>query len=210
MLTSAHGMTFSTQPPAAVPRDLLWIDGVGGFLLCLAPSVTLGHASANPKPDVPLLADVSRFHAVLQRDAEGYVLEAMRATQVNGQEVERATLRSGDRITLGASCQLLLVQPLPVSATARLDVVSGHRLAVPVSSVLLMAETLVCSGGTRGHVTIPGLERPIIVFRQHNDLALRYDGRIEMDGRSTQGRAPLEPGRTLTIGEVSMTLERIA
>src|SRR5512145_2091838 len=124
-------------------RHLLWIDGVGGFLVCPAPRITLGHASARPAPDMPLLADVSRLHAALQRDAEGYALEAFRPVQVNGRDCERATLRSGDRITLGASCQLMFWQPLPVSASARLDVASGHRLTFPVSSVLLMAETLV-------------------------------------------------------------------
>ena len=202
-------MTLPTHTPVCTPRHLLWIDGVGGFLLCLAPRVTIGHASARPTPDVPLLADVSRLHAALQRDAEGYALEAMRPTTVNGTEAERVSLRSGDRITLGPSCQLVFVQPLPVSASARLDIVSGHRLAFPVTNVLLMADTLVLSGGTRGHVHVPDLGQPIIVFRQHDGLALRYDGAMEIDGRRLNGRAPLEEGRTVRFGEVSVTLERI-
>jgi len=209
MLTSAHGMIVPTHKPSAPPRHLLWIDGVGGFLLCREPRVTLGHASAKPAPDVPLLADVSRLHAALQRDAEGYALEAFRPARVNGQEAERATLRSGDRLTLGASCQLIFVQPLPVSASARLDLVSGHHMTYPVTSVLLMADTLVVTGGTRGHVTVPDLDQPIIVFRSREDLALRYDGAIEIGGETRRGRAPLEPGRTVTLGEVSMTLERV-
>ena len=209
MLTSAIGMTMPTHKPATTPRHLLWVDGVGGFLLCLAPRVTLGHANARPMPDLPLLADVSRLHAALQRDAEGYALEAFRPTRINGREAERATLRSGDRITLGPSCQLLFIQPLPVSASARLDVVSGHRLAFPVSNVLLMADTLVLSGGTRGHVNVPGLAQPIIVLRQLDDLALRHDGAMEVEGKALHGRAPLESGRTVRVGEVSITLERV-
>ena len=203
-------MTHATQKLANPPRHVLWIDGVGGFLLCLAPRVTIGHANARPTPDLPLLADVSRLHAALQRDAEGYALEAFRATKVNGREAERASLRSGDRITLGPSCQLLFVQPLPVSASARLDVVSGHRLTYPVSSALLMADTLVLSGGTRGHVTVPGLAQPIIVFRQQEAFALRYDGAIDVEGHAMHGRAPLEPGGTVRVGDVSLSLERIA
>jgi hypothetical protein len=193
--------------PASTPRHLLWIDGVGGFLVCLTPRVTVGHASARPTPDLPLLADVSRLHAVLQRDAEGYALEAYRPTRVNGREAERATLRSGDRITFGASCQAVFMQPLPVSATARLDLVSGHRLAYPVSSVLLMADTLVLSGGTRGHVTVPDLAQPVILYRQKDSLALRYEGIIDIEDRPHQGRAPLQAGRTVTVGDVSITLE---
>ncbi|MCI0683984.1 MAG: FHA domain-containing protein [Gemmataceae bacterium] len=210
MLTSVSGMTHATQQLAGPARHVLWIDGVGGFLLCLAPRVTLGHANARPKPDLPLLADVSRLHAALQRDAEGYSLEAFRAAQVNGREAERATLRSGDRITLGPSCQFLFAQPLPVSASARLDLVSGHRLTYPVNSALLMADTLVLSGGTRGHVTVPGLPQPIIVFRQQETFALRYDGAIDVEGSARNGRAPLEPGRTVQIGDVSLSLERVS
>jgi FHA domain len=210
MMTSVNGMTMPTHKPVNSPRHLLWIDGVGGFLLCLTPRVTIGHASARPTPDVPLLADVSRLHIALQRDSEGYALEALRPTHVNGQQAERASLRSGDRITLGPSCQLVFTQPLPLSASARLDVVSGHHLAFPVSSALLMADTLVLSGGTRGHVNVPELSQPIIVFRQHEALALRYDGAIEIAGQTMRGRAPLESGRTATIGEVSVTLEKIS
>ncbi len=209
MLTSANSMTMPSHKPANPPRHLLWIDGVGGFLLCLTPRVTIGHASARPTPDVPLLADVSRLHVALQRDAEGYALEAFRPTSINGREAERASLRSGDRITLGTSCQLLFVQPLPLSASARLDVVSGHHLAYPVTSALLMADTLVLSGGTRGHVNVPGLCQPIIVYRQHEALALRYDGAIEIEGKRLHGRAPLDTGRTAELAEVSLTLEKI-
>jgi hypothetical protein len=202
-------MTLLTHKPVPAPRHLLWIDGVGGFLLCLAPRITMGHAGARPTPDVPLLADVSRLHVALQRDAEGYALEAFRSTSVNNQRVERATLRSGDRITLGPSCQLVFSQPLPVSASARLDLVSGHRLAYPVSSVLLVADTLVLSGGTRGHVAVPGLATPIIVVRKEAQLTLRHDGKIEVDGRTINGPASLEAAKNVTVGEVSMTLERI-
>jgi hypothetical protein len=202
-------MTPKTQCHRKASRHLLWIDGVGGFLVCPAPRVTLGHASARPTPDIPLLADVSRMHAVLQRDQEGYALEAFRKAQVNGRDAERATLRSGDRITLGGSCQMVFVQPLPVSASARLDIVSGHRLTFPVSAVLLMAETLVFSGGTRGHVSVPELVKPIILFRHKEGLAVRYDGAMNVDGHAYTEQAPLEVGRTVTMGEVSLTMEAI-
>lgn len=205
MLTSKTNMTLPTHTPG----HLLWIDGVGGFLLCLSPRVTLGHANARPTPDVPLLADVSRLHAALQRDAEGYALEALRPTSINGREVAHASLRSGDRVTLGPSCQLVFAQPLPVSASARLDIVSGHRLSYPVTSVLLMADTLVLSGGTRGHVHVPELAQPVIVFRQQEALAVRHEGALEIDGRRCNGRAPLEEGKPVRVGEVSMTLEKL-
>src|SRR5207253_11277807 len=87
--------------PALGQRFLLWIDGVGGFLVCLANRVTLGQATQDGYVDVPLYADVSRLHAALTRENGNYVLEAMRQVQVNGKPAEKALLRPNDRVTLG-------------------------------------------------------------------------------------------------------------
>lgn len=52
----------------------------------------------------------------LSRDSEGgYVLEAVRAVQLNGKNVEKAVLKDGDELTLGTACKLRLRQPLAVS-----------------------------------------------------------------------------------------------
>jgi len=111
-----------TLEPAS--QYLLWIDGVGGYLVCLSHRVTLGQASPDSLVDIPLLADVSRHHATLQRDPEGYFLEAIRKVQVNGKATEKVLLKSADRITLASSCQMQFWQPVPVSTSARLDLVS--------------------------------------------------------------------------------------
>jgi tetratricopeptide (TPR) repeat protein len=109
-------------------RLLLWIDGVGGYLLCLSNRVTFGQATGEAPVDVPLFADVSRMHATLNRDQEGYMIEAARPVLVNGQAQTRALLQPGDRVTLGQSCQFLFQQPVRVGGSARLELSSRHRL----------------------------------------------------------------------------------
>src|SRR5262249_22966667 len=128
-------------------RFLLWVDGVGGFLVCLGNRVTVGQATPDGYVDVPLYADVSRLHAALTRENGSYVLEGMRPVQVNGQPTEKALLRPNDRITLGETCQLQFRQPAPVSASARLDLTSGQRLPLAADGVLLMADTLLLGPG---------------------------------------------------------------
>src|SRR6185436_5919782 len=140
-----------------VAPAILWVDGVGGYLVLRGMTASLGPAFAEPPPDVPILADLSRNHAAIRRDGEGYWLSADRPTAVNLAPVQRALLRSGDRITLGASCQLLFSQPEPLSTTARLTVVSGHRFAHPVDAVLLMAETLILDRSPQAHIQAPDL-----------------------------------------------------
>src|SRR5262249_4474862 len=138
-------------------RLLLWIDGVGGYLVCLGNRITLGQASPDNYVDVPLFADVSRLHATLTRDTEGYLLEAVRPLQVNGKPVEKALLQEGDRITLAGRCQMQFRQPVAVSATGRLDLVSGHRLRLSVDGVVLMADTLVLGPEGPAHIAMPDL-----------------------------------------------------
>lgn len=182
----------------------LWIDGVGGYLLCLSHRVTLGQTPV----DIALIADVSRQHATIQRDPEGYFLEALRKVQVNGTATDKALMRNGDRITLGNSCQLQFWQPVPVSTSARLDMVSGHRFAEPVDAVILMADTLVIGPETQSHVQVPDMTQPLILFRNKNGLAARWSGNMLIGGKTYQERGPLEPGATLTTEQVSLTLEK--
>src|SRR5262249_20552437 len=75
-VTGAEKSTIQPAPAenASSPRFLLWIDGVGGFLVCLAPKVTMGQATPEGNVDLPLFADISRVHATLTRDVEGYLL----------------------------------------------------------------------------------------------------------------------------------------
>jgi hypothetical protein len=180
-------------PEGLAPRYLLWIDGVGGYLVCLGARLTFGQAARDPRTDVPLIADVSRLHATLTRDAEGYLLEAVRPIQVNGQSATRILLQAGDRVTLGSTCQFLFRLPVPGSTTARLDLVSGHRLPLAVDGVLLMADTLVLGAGPAAHVTVPDLKQPVILFRHKRDgadgLGLRYSGALRINGE-VGGSAP--------------------
>jgi hypothetical protein len=185
----------------------LWIDGVGGYLVCLGNRLTFGQALPGARVDVPLVADVSRLHATLTRDAEGYVVEAVRPILVNGAAVMRALLQPGDRVTMGSSCQYLFRLPVPGSGTARLELVSGHRLPTSVDGVLLMAETLVMGGTAQSHVLIPDLKNPIVLFRHRDGLGLRAAGPMLVNGQKCNGRTMLPPEASVSGEEVSFAIE---
>jgi tetratricopeptide (TPR) repeat protein len=189
---------------------LLWIDGVGGYLVCMGSRVTIGQATSESHVDVPVFADVSRLHAAIARDTEGYVLEGLRPIQVNGKALAKSLLRSGDRFTLGASCQFQFRQPVPISASARLDLASGHRLRLAVDGILLMADTLVFGPGAHVHVALPDVTEPVILYRQqHGGLGIRHAGNLTVNGRPYRDRAALEPGATVVGDEFALTLEPV-
>jgi tetratricopeptide (TPR) repeat protein len=204
-----RAVTAAAAVPETPTRFLLWIDGVGGYLVCLGNRITLGQAVPETVVDIPILADLSRLHATLTRDPEGYVLEAARKAQVNGRPVERALLHSGDRLTLGRCCQLQFQQPVPVSASARLDLVSGHRLRLAADAVLLMADTLVLGPGSQVHVPMPDLAQPVILFRAKEGLGIRGPGKLMIDGQSCHQRGTLGPASAVVGDDFSLAVEPI-
>jgi hypothetical protein len=193
--------------PGPRGRFLLWVDAVGGYLVCLDDQIILGRAGHDSHADVPLMGDLSRNHATVTRDGDGYVLRAHQPTFVNNRRVETATLRDGDVIRLGATVELEFHQPSPVSSTARLAVVSRHRLPLAVDGVLLMAETCIISGAPQAHISAPGLSEPVILYRQGNALWCRAAGGFDVDGHSCAGRAPLTLQSSVLGDGYSFSLE---
>lgn len=197
------------RPPGPPQRYFLWIDGVGGYLVCLANRITIGQACPENEVDVPVFADISRWHATLTRDAEGYLLEGVRAVQVNGESRDKTWLRTGDRLTLGANCQFQFSQPAAISASARLTCQSGHRLPVAVEGVLLMADTLLLGPGAQVHVPMPDLKEPVVLYRHPRGLAVRHKGGLVVDGQAYADRAELTPASSVSGDDFRLAFEPI-
>ncbi|MFO0937539.1 MAG: FHA domain-containing protein [Gemmataceae bacterium] len=194
--TAPHSSVLSSREAPAmsltgVPkRFYLWVDGGGGYLVCTGTHVTIGQAAADAPIDIPIFADLAKVHATLSRDAEGFVLESSRGAMVNGKAVTRAALKPGDRISLGSTCQLAFDQPSPLSPTARLDLVSGHRFQTAVDAILLMADVLIMGPGDEPHVPLSSKE-DVSLYRGAEGLSIRCPGRFRVDTFQFQDRANL-------------------
>lgn len=189
-------------------RFLLWVDAVGGYLVCLNDRIILGRAGPDSPADVPLMGDISRNHATLIRGGESYVLQAHHPSFINGKPVNReAVLRDGDVIRLGSTVELEFRQPSPVSATARLAIVSRHRLPLAVDGVLLMAETCIVGGTGQAHIPAPPLKDPVVLYRQGHALWCRAPGSFDVDGRTCAARAPLTLQSSVLGDGYSFSLE---
>ena len=93
-------------------RFLLWVDAVGGYLVCLDDRILLGRAGPDSHADIPLMGDLSRNHATLLRNGDGYSLQAHHASFINGKPVvKQAVLHDGDVIRLGSTVELEFRQP---------------------------------------------------------------------------------------------------
>lgn len=203
-------------PPAQVSargagrRFLLWADAIGGYLVCQGDRVVLGRVGSEGLADVPLLGDLSRQHATIVRDGDGYVLKAHRPCFVNGRRIDAAALRQGDVIRLGTSVELEFHQPSPVSASARLSFVSRHRLPVAVDGIILMAETCIIGPSAQAHIRATDLKAPVVLYRQDAALWCRAAGEFEVDGHPRLGRAPLGPASKVQGDRFSFSIEPLA
>jgi hypothetical protein len=189
-------------------RFLLWVDGVGGYLVCMDDRIVLGRAGADSHADVPLMGDLSRNHATLLRNGEAYLLQAHQASFVNGKPVaDQVVVHDGDVIRLGSTVELEFRQPSPVSATARLAIVSRHRLPLAVDGVLLMAETCIVGEAPQAHIPAPTLKEPVVLYRQAGALWCRAVGAFDVDGRTCAARAPLTLHSSVLGDGFSFSLE---
>lgn len=206
---TAAGVTMADAPEDR--RFLLWIDGVGGYLVCLGESVTLGQSSPEWTVDIPIQADLSRRHARIERRGDGYVIEPLQMTRVNGQVLRGQMLLSdGDEIQLGQAVRLRFRQPHALSASARLDFLSHHRTQPKADGILLMAESCVLGPKWQNHVVCRDWEGDVVLYRRDGELYCRAMNPIEIDGQTCDGRGRLQRNAHVSGNDFSLSLEELS
>lgn len=202
---------FPTLPSAAAveARYLLWIDGVGGYLICLSPQVTIGgHRPDGQNADLPLLSNLSRHHATLLRGAEGYVLESHGSVKVAGRSVAEKLFMTGDRdIDLGTSVRLRFRLPSVLSMTATLEFLSEHRPSHTIDGVVLMEDNCLIGPGRDNHIRCPGWNETVLLYRRGEQLFCKARGDVFVETSPARSGSPLRPGQIVTGKDLRFRLE---
>ena len=195
---------------ASDPRFLLWVDGVGGYLVCQKDDVVLGQPVPGSEVDVPILGDISRRHARIRRDGENYLIHPLRTVRIGGRAIDRpTTLADGDVIELGDNVRLRFRRPHALSRTARLEFVSHHRTQPSADAVLLVAESCVLGPGENCHVVCRDWTRDVVLYRQGADWHCRAAGAFEIDGVAATDRGPIGGRSRVSADDFSLSLETI-
>jgi len=191
------------------PRFMLWIDAVGGYLVCLSDHVIIGQAHPGSRVEVPLQADISRRHAQIRREGEGYLVEPLGgAVKVDGKRIEGAALLSdGDEFELGDGVRLRFRRPHVLSASARLEIVSRHRTQPFVDGVILMAESCVLGPKWQNHVVCRDWSGDVVLYRREDQIYCRAMESLEIDGKLHDGRGKLGPNSRVVGSDFSLSLE---
>jgi tetratricopeptide (TPR) repeat protein len=207
------------------PRFLLWVDAVGGYLVCLGDEIVIGQAHPGNQVDVPLQADIRRRHVSIRREGEGYVLDPLVVAEtgsanaaaarqsrvrIDGKEVKRpALLNDGDEFELGEGVRLRFRKPHALSASARLEILSNHRTHPFADAVLLMAESAVLGPKWQNHVICRDWTSDVVLYRQEENLFCRAMQSLEIDGQLQEGRGRLNVRSRIVGPDFSLSLEPI-
>lgn len=203
-------MSSGSDSQRAGSRFLMWVDAVGGFLVCLDSSVVLGQAVPGNHVDLPILGDLSRQHARIRRQGEAYLIEPLGPVWLRGRQLAGPEpLVDGDEIQLGGMVRLRFRQPHALSATARLDFVSRHRTPLAADAILLLAESCVLGPRKSNHVICKDWSQDVIVYRKDERLYCRAMDSIEIDGRLCDGRGELTHNSRVSGEEFSLSLESL-
>jgi len=187
-------------------RLLLWVDGVGAFLVLRSERVTIGRMGSSAHPDLALAADIPGVQAEIVRADDDYFLAAHKAMEVNGRKVEKKLLASGDRIRLAPKCELLFQIPTALSTTAVIQLPSGQRIAGDVREVILLDNHLLIGNDNGCHIHASEATSKILIHSDARGLAIRADENIYMNGKLLGKEAPIEPGAQIKVGEVTFTV----
>lgn len=175
------------------PRMVAWIDAVGGYLVCLGDTIVLGRPDPVGGVDVPILADLSRRHAVIRREGGDYVLEPRNKVTINGVKLTEPTVvHDGDSIGLSDAVELKFTRPHVLSATAVLQLQTHNKLEPAVDGIVLMADTCVFGPQAHSHVRCRKWSEELVLFRHGDELRCRGNSPLTIDD---------EPG--VEVGEIA-------
>ena len=191
-------------------RYMLWIDGVGAWLVCCGTTVVLGSAAPDATADIRLQAPLSRRHAVLELSGENWLL---RPVQVSGAEPGPAgsavSLVSGGVVPISSRVLLRFQMPSVLSSSAVLTLESPQRLVPEADGVVLLADRMLLGPGIDSHIRCPALPGRLVLYRSQNRLWCRSTAEFLLNGQNTSDAAEVEHGTILCMGEFRLRVERI-
>ena len=205
----------SAKGPIVGDRFLLWVDGVGGYLVCLGDRTTIGRSAGEAEAKAPGIAvetELALEHAAILRQEGSYVLEARHPTWLDGTAISSSALvRDGHVIQLGTSLRLRFRQPHALSATATLEILSGHRTRPRVDGIILMSESCVLGPGKTAHIRCRWWTHDVVLFRRREGgIGLRSPADYEVRGGTGTGRGPLTSGTRVVGDAFSFAVEDLA
>ncbi len=202
--------TPQTVTPSPLQDFTLWVDGVGGFLVCCGLKNKIGQAILNSEVTIPLRGDLDRVHAKIETIEDRHLLHPIGEISIDGTpSPEPSLLAHGQTIGLGNSVAISYRKPHPLSSTAVLDFVSRHRTYPWSDAVLIAGETILLGAQSRNHIVCPHWHHELILFRRHNQWHCKSKADVYLDGQRLTDNACLNDKSHISGEDFSFSVEAV-
>ena len=205
----------SSKIPLATPAVyktnsfILWIDGVGGYLVCVDDVNTIGQAVENAPVSIPIVGDLRRRHARIETSHGQHLIQGLGGgVKVEGAELTGAVeLKNDQTIELDGGVRLRYTQSHPLSKSARLDFISRHRTHPWSDAVLLAGQSIVLGPNRDNQVYCPFWKTDLILFQRKSKWFCRTKAPFEIDGVKVEKEGEIQFNSRIEGIDFSMTLE---
>ena len=191
-------------------KFLLWVDGVGGYLVCGGRVSSLGQAIDSAKVDIGIQGNLRSHHANVERVQGGHVLEPIGNISIGGVDLDsKEKKKNGQKLAFEGGVELAYCQTHALSKTARLDFVSRHR-SVPWADAVILPVTSIILGPNRlNHVYCPTWGENLMLFERSGQWFCRSKQPMEVDGRLVTKETAIELDSRIVGDDFSITLEPV-
>lgn len=187
--------------------QLLWVDGVGTYLILPSERVTIGRQGSSARPDIALTADIAGAHAeIIRTGGDYFVVAGQGEVTIDRRNTQRRLLESGNVIGLGRRSRLEFRLPTSLSTSAVLHLRGGLRLEGNVHHVILLDEHFLMGADDASHVKARGASAPLVIRRREGQLVCRAKEEIRVDGRGVGTEAALPLDAPIQVQDLSFTL----
>ena len=188
---------------------IIWVDGVGGYLVCCGHKNLLGQAIPDSDVTIPLRGDVSRQHAMIETVEDRHLLHPFGPVCIDDRPLNEAAVLIHDQIfQMGDAVAIGYRKPHPLSSTAVLDFVSRHRTLPWSDAVLLAGDTIVLGSQTRNHVVCPHWKHEMILYRRTSGWCVKTKAAGSIDGHPLKNQT-LQDKSYITGENYSFSIEAI-
>ena len=190
-------------------RYMLWIDGVGAWLVCCGTTAVLGSAAPDAIADIRLQAPLARRHAVLELSGENWLLKSLQISGASPEKTAAVTaLSSGALIQLSPRVLLRFQVPTVLSSSAVLTLESPQRLVPHADGVVLLADRMLLGPGSDSHIRCPGIPGRLVLYHSNHQLCCRSTTEFLLNGQATSDAAEIKHGTVVSMGEFRLRVER--
>ncbi len=190
---------------------LLWVDGVGGYLVCTNEFNTIGQAVPDSAISIPIVGDLRRRHARLETVGGHHLIHSLGDVSIDGVAIQSPVeIKHGQMIELDGGVKLKYLQSHPLSKTARLDFVSRHRTQPWSDAILLASKSIILGPNRNNHVFCPTWNSDLIIFCRSGKWYCRASETIEIDHQTVGTKGEIQFHSRIVGDDFSLTLERVS